>query len=404
MALLAGIIPVYAQNTDSSSGELVATYGEGKLYKYGDLFVVELHGNYREMGRQYGALRKDILTYMNDQITQSPNWLNLPEVMRTNPGQKQKSNEFTIPWLKSYYEKFPNYNEIMIGIGETSGLGDRTYLICSPLKEVYIMSTEPLCSFVAAWGPYTPDSQLIAGRNFDWSQRMANYSEIVVYNPTDGTIPVATMGYAGSIYLESGLNKEGLFIELNEGSYSENVLKKKNYTVYKQNKPKSTATQLELFNLAQTSANTEQVDKNFANVSTQLGVIINAADKKGAYSYESISNRYVKRNPQETGLLVATNHFIDPSWNLNPIEPESPDDYYYTVLRMNNLLNFSQQNKGNITPEIMMQMISTPTEEGGALMPETAFEMVVVPNDLKVWFRAPQYLNWTEVNLQNHFS
>jgi len=42
--------------------------------------------------------------------------------------------------------------------------------------------------------------------------------------------------------------------------------------------------------------------------------------------------RYVKRNPQKDGLLVATKHFIDPSWGLIQGEPESPLDAYYTVL------------------------------------------------------------------------
>ena len=44
----------------NGTGILVATYGDGKLYQYGSLsVVVELHGNYLDMGRQYGALRKD---------------------------------------------------------------------------------------------------------------------------------------------------------------------------------------------------------------------------------------------------------------------------------------------------------------------------------------------------------
>ncbi|MCE5214277.1 MAG: C45 family autoproteolytic acyltransferase/hydrolase [Methanobacterium sp.] len=407
---LFGINPVIAQGNETTSGELIATYDEGKLYKYGDLYLVELHGNYREMGRQYGALRKDILTYMNGQISNSTIWLKLPELVeysnqRIGYDIISSPDEVPIKWIKSYYEKFPNYNEIMIGISETSGLGDRTYLICSPLKEIYILSTEPfMCSYVAAWGPYTTNSQLIAGRNYDWSQEMSDFSEIVVYNPDDGSIPVATMGYAASIYLETGVNKEGLFIEMNEGSYPEYLLKEKNYTAYSQDKSKSNPAQLEIFKLSQTSSNIAQLDENFKNTSTLMGVIVNAADENGSYSYECLSNQYIKRNPQENGLLVATNHFIDPSWQLSAIEPESMDDYYLTVYRMDNLMNLCEQNKGKITPDMMMQFISTPTEEGGALMPETVFQVVVIPHDLKIWFRAPLHYNWTEVDLNKHFS
>ena len=34
---------------------------EAVIYKSGDITVLELHGDYREMGRQYGALMKDEL-------------------------------------------------------------------------------------------------------------------------------------------------------------------------------------------------------------------------------------------------------------------------------------------------------------------------------------------------------
>lgn len=410
---LLGVAPVHAQESDSSTGELVATYGEGKLYKYGDLYVVELHGSYREMGRQYGVLRKDVLNYMNRQISNSTIWLKLPETLRIISGQGNQREDIPtmeIYQIKRHYEQFPHYNEIMLGISDTTGLGDRTYLICSPFKEYYVM-LETLnrgsCSYASTWGPYTTDSSVVAGRNYDLGQTLANSTEIVVYNPTDGSIPVATMGYTGSIYLESGINKDGLFMELNEGSFSQNMLKQKDFTTYSQDTldPNNLHTyiQLELFSLAQTSSNTEQLDKNFANASTNLGALINAADKQGSYSFEWMPYRYVKRDPQEDGVLVATNHFIDPSWGLSQGEPGSSLDAYNTITRMNNMLDLCNQNKGNITPETMMQIMSTPIQDGGPMIPETGYQMVVVPKDLKVWFRAPLHFNWTEVDLKRHF-
>lgn len=411
--ILLGITPINAQNTDSATGELVATYGQGKLYKYGSLYVVELHGSYREMGRQYGALRKDVLNYMNGQISNSSIGLKF-QFLRSLSGRENQSADSTaleINQIKRHYEQYPNYNEIMLGINDTTGLGDRTYLICSPLKEYYVM-LETLghgsCSYAAAWGPYTTDSSVIAGRNYDLGQTLANSTEIVVYNPNDGSIPIATMGYTASIYLESGLNRNGLFMELNEGSFSQNMLKEKDFTAYSHDTldPNNLHTyiQLELFQLAQTSSNTEQLDKNFAYASTPQGALINAADKQGSYSFEWMPYRYVKRNPQEDGLLVATNHFIDPSWGLIQGEPESPLDAYYTVTRMNNMLNLCNQNKGNITPETMMQIMSTPILDGGPMVPETGYQMVVLPQDLKIWFRAPLHFNWTEIDLRRHFS
>jgi len=70
---------------------------------------------------------------------------------------------------------------------------------------------------------------------------------------------------------------------------------------------------------------------------------------------------------------------------------------------MNNMLNLCNQNKGNITPEIMMQIMSTPILDGGPMVPETGYQMVVLPQDLKIWFRAPLHFNWTEIDLRRHF-
>lgn len=67
---------------------------------------------------------------------------------------------------------------MMIGISETSGLGDKAYITCSIIQLFHILSSDSYsqgpCSFNAVWGPYTSNSQLIAGRNFDLSKVMNN--------------------------------------------------------------------------------------------------------------------------------------------------------------------------------------------------------------------------------------
>lgn len=400
---LLGICPVTAINganiTDNSyngTGRLIATYGDGKLYQYGSLNVVELHGNYREMGRQYGALRKDLLNDIYNQMTK-----NSALVFAAGNLTSREEDE------KQIYAAYPNYNEIMLGISETSGLGDKTYLTCSMIQLFYILISDPSygqCSFDAAWGPYTTNSELVVGRNFDLSHVMSNYSEIVVYNPDDGSIPVANIGYVGSVYMTSGLNREGLFLSKNDGDESYGELKSLNKTSNNTESSKNIDTYLELFQLTQKSANITQLDENFANANTTIGSIINVADNTGSFSYEWIQGKYVKRAPQDKGLLVATNNFVDPSWGLKIPFPGNSNDVGQSILRMDNVLIMSMKNKGNITPEFMMQMMSTPVSDGGPFFPTyTTSQMVVVPHDLKIWFEVPRHYNWTEVDLKNHF-
>jgi len=398
---LFGLLPVTAlegatEKSYNGTGKLVATYGEGKLYQYGSLNVVELHGNYREMGRQYGALRKDILNDIYSQMTKNTALLYAAGDLTSREEEE-----------KQVYAAYPNYNDIMMGISETSGLGDKTYLTCSMIQLFHILisdSSPGQCSFGAVWGHYTSNSELVVGRNFDLSHVMSNYSEIVVYNPDDGSIPVANIGYVGSVYMTSGFNREGLFLSKNDGDESYEELQAQNKTSNNKSSAKKIDTYLELFQLVQESANTKQLDRNFASANTTIGSIINVADKTGAFSYEWIPDKYKKRAPQDNGLLVATNNFVDPSWGLKIPFPGSSNDTGQSILRMDNLLIMSLQNKGNITPEFMMQMMSTPVSDGGPFFPTyTTYQMVVEPQDLKLWFKVPGYYNWTEVNLKNHF-
>lgn len=377
----------------------MAIYGEGKLYQYSSLYVVELHGNYREMGRQYGALRKDVLNDIYKQMMNN-------NALISSAGDLNKRKEE----MKDLYAAYPNYNEMMIGISETSGLDDNTYLTCSRIQLLHILlsnsSSQSQCSFNAAWGPYTPNSQLVAGRNFDLSKVMNNYTEIVVLNPDDGSIPVAKIGYLGSVYLTSGFNREGLFLEDNNGDVPYEQLQIQNKTLNITNSSKKTDTYLELFQLVQKSADTTELDKNFANATTTIGCIINVADKKGAYSYEWIPDKYKKRAPQfNNQFLVATNDFVDPSWGLKIAPPGSSNDTGLSILRMFNLMMMDLKHKGNITPEVMMQIMGTPVSDGGPFFPTyTSYQMVVVPEDSKIWFKVPDYYNWTEIDLKNHFS
>ncbi|MDP1551900.1 MAG: hypothetical protein Q8M06_02645 [Methanobacteriaceae archaeon] len=215
----------------------------------------------------------------------------------------------------------------------------------------------------------------------------------MVYNPDDGSILVANIDYVGSIYSTSGINREGLFLKKNDGDVAYERLQAQNKTSNVTNSSKKIDTYLELFQLVQKSANTTELDKNFANATTTIGCIINVADKTGAYSYEWIPGKYQKNPPHEYGILVATNEFIDPSWGLEITTPGSSSDTGQSILRIINLFLMNNKYKESITPDVMMQIISTPISDGGPFFPTyTSYQMVVVPENLTIWFKVTNYL------------
>jgi len=407
------------KQTDKNPGYLVDTYKKGKLYKYGPLHVVELHGNYRDMGRQYGALRKDVLNEIYQIISKDNSWLSFFKIKDMNDLEQLNIETYT---------PYPDYNEIIQGIAETSGLGNKAYVVASIMKELYIMQQAMLnaqsqgqCSFNAVWGDYTENSQMIVGRNYDLGPDLANYTEIVVYNFDDGTIPVAILGYVGSVYVTSVLNKEGVFLELNNGEVCAHRLENsdlswKEFLEYLQKnlfkRPEEEEKlkpdpNLELFKLAQNSANLNELDKNFQGINTPGGIIINVASTDGSYSYEWAPQDNKRRNPDKNGALAATNWFVNQSWGLEPVQPGSEEDMIssWSMIRRTNILNLNENNRGQITPKTMQEIMSTPLEEGGPFVDQgTSYQMVIKPEELKVWFKVPDHMEWTFVDLRKHFS
>ncbi|HWQ48971.1 MAG TPA: C45 family peptidase, partial [Methanosarcina sp.] len=359
----------------------IMTFEGGKLYRAGSLNVVELHGSYRDMGRQYGALQKKELNEIYDNI--SADFGKDPEFTYDVMLQDARSN------FRFYPQR---YKEIIYGMAETSGLGLDKQLIVNDL-EAYLVSEEQ-CSGVAAWGNYTSGDPLVFGRNYDMGPKLAKYVTVAIYDPDDGSIPVASITYTGVVYVTSGMNKEGVFLELNNGQISENM--QNNNRIF---------SPVSLFSFLENSADLDQIDAQFHTSYPDNAYIVNVANETGAYSYEWATSDVVRRAPDRDGLLVATNHFVDPFWGFAPIALDDQDPAY-TAHRRANLLALGEKYKGKLNPKVMMEIMSIPLEKGGAFRAPnvTSYQIVAVPKELKVWVRAPEVQEWTEVDLKPLFS
>jgi hypothetical protein len=364
---------------------------EGRLYKAGKINVLALQGTYEQMGQQYGALLKQEL---------NENYQGIAEGLKNIEG-------LTIEELQeigdSVYEKYPQkYKDIINGLAGTSGLGLEKAKVLN-MQEIYIStalvnwakSQVSQCSGMAAWGPYTSGGPLVFGRNYDLGFYNAEYATMTVYNPIDGSIPTASFTFAGCIYITSGMNSQGVFLELNNGSTSDSG----DYTATRPWAP------IDLFAFLEGATDLEQLSYFFETTRPDLAYIVNAADTKSAYSFEWATSGVKRRTPDTDGLLVATNHFVNPSWGILPPDITGPD-VDFSVQRRKNLLALGEANKGGFDPEVMMGVISTPLEEGGAFRAPnlTSYEIVAEPAELKIWVRVPEYQDWVEIDLSQYFS
>lgn len=334
------------------------------------------------MGRQYGMLLKKELNALYDLATAKYN-----AVGYTNLRMQQIAN--------AYYANFPQkYRDVLTGMAETSGLGLEKQILLNGVEMISkINGIVPHCTGLVAWGDYTGGAPLIFGRNNDdhpFFRNFGGYTVIAVFNPTDGGIPTAVVNYAGVIYAPTGLNRDGIFMEINSGNSPGGFRLDRTPTV------------VSMFEALQSCSTQAQVNDHFQNIAPDISSIINVADPSGAYSYECSLSAMKRRSADQDGLLVSTNHFIDPSWGLEPPEPDSANGW--TVARRNNGLAWAESGKGYLCAEQMRSILSKEiTSEGGLFSESTIYQVVAVPQQLKLWLRVPDHFDWQEMDLTELF-
>ena len=369
----------------STELKYVAEFEGGKLFKAGAVSVLVLKGNYRQMGRQYGALVKDDLKAMDNTIVEV--FLNNPDEKRRMTGDELN----TIAW--ALFDRYPRrYKEILYGMAETSGLWLNQILLVNALEwfpKINKLSYGK-CSGIAVWGPYTK-GPVIFGRNDDDDPAYLAFARpvVAVFKPNDGSIPAALINYPGVIYNATGINADGLFMELNAGNDMGFSLDR-------------TSIFTTLFLYLQEYHNLVELDRAMRSTLVDMSSIINVADPTRGYSYECSLWDTKRRDQDAEGIVAAANAYSHPDWNITPLDPKR--DPGSNQLRKGNLLKLSAKYKGTITPEVMMKKImDVDIKDGGATHAGTIFQIVAAPADRKIWVKVPGRVDWTEVPLEPLF-
>lgn len=382
--LIFAVIFLYVQPASAAAGvKFISSFEGGKLYRSGKINVLALQGSYHQMGRQYGHLLDGELKklYKNSVVDYFQKRKGL------STGSMKKA-------AMSLYQFYPQrFKDIITGMAETSGLSLDEQIMLNALEYYGSMSG---CSGIIAWEEYTKNQPLIVGRNYDWFDKYTEFAQsltLTVFNPDTG-IPNAIITFAGVIYATTGMNAEGIFLELNNGLPSGGTL---SYA----NRVPAIVSLLACLNDYRTMG---QLDAFFNTTRTDFAFIINTADRSRGISYEWAPFDHRRRNGDAEGLLVATNHFTDPSWGIVLQDNAG----FETVRRRNNLLALGHKNKGKIDLKKMKEILDTPMSDGGATWPakgsiRTVYQVIAVPESLQFWLKVPGYQDWTEVDLKKLF-
>jgi hypothetical protein len=383
-----------SSSSDADGLRPIATYDGATLYITttpqgdGHIKVIRLNGSFQAMGRQYGYLLKTELQdyYQNIIVDYLMGVKGVPY------------DDLLADATAAYATALADTRELIQGIVETSGL---------TLTQIQLINTSMLaaisaCSAVAAWGQHTGGGPLVIGRNWDMNtgslDRFKDYMMVVVYNPPIGN-SVADINYIGQFQLvQTAMNDKGLWIDMQNGSLSSNLdddtKQDPNSAIFEFLRNASTMTELDAF---------------FLSGPASASFIMTAADTNDAYSYFWCTQgtyRFSERH--QTGLLATSNHFVEypDTWTINALSPD-PTAQLYTELRRNNWLTLanSPAYHGKLMDETMKTMLEHTIENGGGSFPaagyaaETIYQIVAVPQSLRLWIRLPKYYGWEKVEL-----
>jgi hypothetical protein len=378
----------YAQTAHDTDGfKLVSSFEKGRLYRSGKTNIPVLHGSYHQMGRQYGHLLSGELKNLYQK--------SVVEYFQRQKGLSYGSMKKTALSLYQFYPQ--RFKDMIRGMAETSGLSLEEQIM---LNAIELYGSMPACSGIIAWGQYTNHQPLIAGRNYDWFAQYREFAQsltVTVFNPDSG-IPNAIITFAGVIYATTGMNAEGVFLELNNGLPSGGAL-------YYENRVPAIVNLLAALN---DCGSADQLDAFFNTTRTDFAFIINTADKSRGISYEWAPFEHRRRNADAEGLLVATNHFADPSWGMILNDNVG----FETLKRRENLLALGQKSKGRINLHAMKKIMDTSMNDGGATWPvkggrpkayQTVYQVIATPESLQIWVKVPGFQDWTGIDLHPLF-
>jgi len=369
--------------SEETNLKLISSFEGGNLYQAGPVDILELRGSYHQMGRQYGKLLKEKL----------PKYYQIA-IKETFIEEVGLSFESMIAYAKMIFDSYPKrFQDIIYGMAETSEMELEKLIAMNSIVCLPELSQNELhCSGIAVWGEYTEDGGLVFGRNFDYPKYFKKFNKfitVVIYNPEDAN-PTATFGYPCQIETIHGINKHGLFLEINDGTLSGGEI------IGKSGIPPL------IMNLAflLDSSNMRQIDAAISSYRASSAIILNVADKNGACSYECSIWDTRKNSGERQGLLVSTNHFLEPSWNI----PKSEGGHWKSITRRRNLLALCQKYKGQLNARKMIEILDMPLEKGGATREYwTIQQLVVIPEELKVWIKVLGFTDWVSLDLSKFF-
>lgn len=353
--------------------------------EFGPFATVSLRGTWREMGRAYGTLMSERIKSMYDDIV-------VRKILSTDGLPQEDAEQIAREYTVDIPRRFREYT---LGMAETSGVSETGHLMLIAVEQLVaaIENCSTRATAIAAWGEYS-SGRLIYGHSIDlrpWLRSASELTTITILHPSDGSLATAVIGHPGSVISSEYMNERGIFSAYNDAMPSGGAL------IYPARQP----VQASVLSCLLDAEDLDRVEGFLSTARARSACIIGAADELSVRCYEwpvfDIKRRSSVRRP---GLMVASNHFTDPSWGL-----PRPDDkkFSFTRTRRQNLLNLAEHFKGSVDLPRMKQILDTHIDDLGVSNEDTVRQTISVPGELTVSLMVPGLTDWVDIDLREFF-
>ena len=377
--IIIATLPCNTQPVEAEPSNIIATYGSGYLEDVNGLLVLHVKGSPYDMGYQNGFLLKNGIQALIQYEIQKMIGMGY-------------SYDYLIKCAQAMEPHIPQeYIEEMHGLADGASMNYTNVLIMQTIGDVkYYGPGWTGCSGFVVFGNATVDGHVYHGRSLDSTLNSVQpIGLITVYEPENGTAFV-NVGIPGSIGVGTGMNTEGITVEVNISSSSNKTLDGMPFCFM-------------LRKVLQYSNNLTQAIAIIcqANRTDGFNIVLGDGKNLNAAAVE-ISDNYCKvfwaGDPAEDiephysipNAVRRTNHYVDPELAATQRSPYDPTTvaWNWTWNRYEKLSQLIEDNYGNIDAQMSIEFLRTPPVAWAAI---NFMSVVFDSTDLELWVADSAY-------------
>lgn len=245
------------------------------------------------------------------------------------------------------------------------------------------------CAFISVPAVKTTSGGNLIGRNYDFFapfDQMAKYLTVTILHEAH-QLPTAFVGFAGQIFCATCINREGIFVEFNNGMPSGGF--ETDHSVE--------SLLIHLLQITQASTSFEQFDSQISTIRADYSLVVNVANRTHTKAFEFSAGQKILRKTNFTeGIIIASaNSFSHPEWEIKPTDEEC----WFGHSRRDNLASQAEQ-RAILSVQDLKDVLDIHLDQGGGKWDYTLYQVILDTAGMQLFVKPTAVSNdWCAVDL-----